>query len=70
MNSFISMVLDIFKPASILDIAIIAIVGYNLYKMIKGTRAVQLLKGIAILLVLSFVSEFLGLTTVNWLLVK
>ncbi len=70
MNSFISMVLEMFKPASILDIAIIAIVGYNLYKMIRGTRAVQLLKGIAILLVLSVVSEFWGLTTVNWLLVK
>lgn len=70
MNSFISMILEMFKPASILDITIIAIVGYNLYKMIRGTRAVQLLKGIAILLVLSVASEFFGLTTVNWLLVK
>lgn len=70
MNSFMTMALEMLKPSSILDIAIIAIVGYNLYKMIKGTRAVQLLKGIAILLVLNLVSEVLGLTTVNWLLVK
>lgn len=70
MDSFISLALDMLKPTSILDIAIISVVVYNLYKMIRGTRAVQLLKGIAILLVLNLISEILGLTTVNWLLVK
>lgn len=70
MDSFLSLVFEMLKPTNILDIAIIAVVGYNLYKMIRGTRAVQLLKGIAILLVLNLISEYLGLTTVNWILVK
>lgn len=70
MDSFLSLVFEIIKPTNILDIAIIAVVGYNLYKMIRGTRAVQLLKGIAILLALNLISEYLGLTTVNWILVK
>ena len=70
MDSFLSLVFEIIKPTNILDIAIIAVVGYNLYKMIRGTRAVQLLKGIAILLALNLISEYLGLTAVNWILVK
>ena len=70
MDSFFSLVFEILRPTNILDIAIIAVVGYNLYKMIRGTRAVQLLKGIAILLALNLISEYLGLTTVNWILVK
>ncbi len=70
MDSFLSLVFEMIKPTNLLDIAIIAVVGYNLYKMIRGTRAVQLLKGIAILLVLNLISEYLGLTTVNWILVK
>ncbi len=38
--------------------------------MVKGTRAVQLIKGILLLLLLSAISSnsVLGLTTVNWIL--
>ena len=60
MDSFLSLVFEMIKPTNLLDIAIIAVVGYNLYKMIRGTRAVQLLKGIAIMLVLYLISEYLG----------
>lgn len=62
--------LGVFKPIDLLDIAIIAFVTYKIMVMLKGTRAVQLIKGIVLLLCMNIVSEFLGLTTVNWVLVQ
>lgn len=47
-----------------------AIFIYKLISMVKGTRAVQLIKGLLLLLVLTAVSSssVLGLNTVNWIL--
>jgi len=56
------------NPVNLLDIAIVAIVIYKLISLIKGTRAVQLIKGLLLLLLLSAISGWVGLTTVNWLL--
>ena len=42
---------DSFSIASVIDIIIVAFVVYKLIMLIKGTRAVQLLKGLAVLLV-------------------
>ncbi|WP_422484468.1 diadenylate cyclase CdaA [Gudongella sp. DL1XJH-153] len=52
----------------IVDILIVAVVLYKLYALIKETRAEQLLKGIGVLLVLTKVSEWLELYTINWIL--
>lgn len=52
----------------IVDILIVAVVLYKLYALIKETRAEQLLKGIGVLLVLTEVSEWLELYTINWIL--
>ncbi len=52
----------------IIDISIVAFVLYKGIMLIKGTRAVQLLKGLAVLFVASFISEILGFTTINWML--
>lgn len=61
---------QLLNPINILDIAIVAILIYKLISMVKGTRAVQLIKGILLLLLLSAISSnsVLGLTTVNWIL--
>ena len=59
---------SLLNPINVLDIAIVAIFIYKLIDMIKETRAVQLLKGILLLVVFTVISEMLGLTTVNWLL--
>lgn len=59
---------SLLNPINVLDIAIVAIFIYKLIDLIKETRAVQLLKGILLLVVFSVISEMLGLTTVNWLL--
>lgn len=53
---------------SILDIAIVAYVLYKLLMLIRGTRAVQLIKGIVILLIASNVSDLVGLNTIQWIL--
>jgi len=52
----------------IVDILIVAVVFYKLYTLIRETRAEQLIKGIGVLLVLTEVSEWLELYTINWIL--
>lgn len=52
----------------IVDILIVAVVIYKLFTLIKETRAEQLIKGIGVLLVLTKVSEWLELYTINWIL--
>lgn len=56
------------KVNDIIDIAIIAYVMYRLMLVIRKTRAEQLFKGIIILLVITKLSDWLKLRTVNYLL--
>ncbi|PRR72532.1 diadenylate cyclase CdaA [Neomoorella humiferrea] len=51
-----------------LDISIVAFVIYKFIMLIRGTRAVQLIKGLVVLVVASVIAERLNLTTINWLL--
>ena len=55
---------------SVIDIILVAFVLYKLMLLIKGTRAVQLLKGLAVLLVATTVSKWAGFYTINWMLEK
>lgn len=55
---------------SILDILIVAYVIYKATMIIKGTRAVQLIKGLVVLLLASLVSNWFGLRTVAWILAQ
>ena len=55
-------------PVVALDIAIVLFIVYRLYMAIRGTRAVQLLKGLAVIVLGAFVSQFVGLALTNWLL--
>jgi diadenylate cyclase len=52
----------------LLDIAIVSIVVYELLKLIRGTRAVQMAIGIAVLAALFYMSLGLQLETLNWLI--
>jgi diadenylate cyclase len=52
----------------LIDIAIVAYVAYRAILLIRGTRAVQLIKGLAVLIISTKASEWLGLYTINWLL--
>lgn len=55
---------------SLLDIAIVAYVFYRILRLITGTRAEQLLKGLLLLLVFSVLASILRLDMVNWLVEK
>lgn len=52
----------------IIDMAIIAIVVYNLLLLIKGTRALPMLMGIMLIVIVSFAARYLGLKTTSWVL--
>jgi len=52
----------------ILDILIVSVVLYNLLKIIKGTKAAQMLIGLMVLLAASYASRLLPLYTLDWLL--
>lgn len=56
------------SPVVIVDIAIVLYLLYRLYILIRGTRAVQLLKGLVILVFVNLLSQLIGLTVTNWLL--
>ena len=50
------------------DIAIIAFLIYQLVLLTRQTRAIQVLKGLAVIIVASYLSELIGLTALNWVL--
>ncbi|MBW4083887.1 diadenylate cyclase CdaA [Paenibacillus sp. S150] len=62
---------DLTWKESIKDIVDILIVSYIIYKvlnMVRGTRAIQLLKGILVLVVIWAISTLLDLYTLKWLM--
>lgn len=60
---------DILKYlTNIIDVLVVWYVIYKLINLIKGTRAVQLLKGIFVILLVTFVSDKLHLQTLNYIM--
>lgn len=55
---------------SLIDISIIAYLFYRALRLIIGTRAEQLLKGLVLLLVFSVIASYFKLDMVNWLVEK
>lgn len=55
---------------SIIDISIVAYLIYRILRLISGTRAEQLLRGLLLLLVFSVLASYLNLTMVTWLVEK
>ncbi|MEO6908583.1 MAG: diadenylate cyclase CdaA [Abditibacteriaceae bacterium] len=54
--------------AALLDIALVAVTIYYLLLIARGTRAMQLVKGLTILLVVMKLAQWLGLDTLQWIL--
>jgi len=52
----------------LLDILLVAFIIYRILLLIKGTRAVQMLVGLAVLLIIYVASQISGLYTLNWIL--
>ncbi len=53
---------------NILDVLFVWFVIYKIITLIKGTKAVQLLNGIFVIVVVKIVTDFLGLDTLGWIL--
>ncbi len=52
----------------ILDFVLVSFVYYRLILLVKGTRAVPVMYGLVLVVLLYYFSSELGLTTLNWLL--
>lgn len=51
-----------------IDILLVTYLIYKLIMVIKGTKAVQLLKGIFVILIVTLISEKLEFQTLNWIM--
>lgn len=61
-------VLSNIRLLDLLDIGIVAFIIYRIILLIKGTRAVQMLLGLAVILLVYIASRIGGLHTLNWFL--
>ena len=52
----------------VIDILIVAVVLYELLLLTRHTRGSALLRGLVLLLIIAFLSNLLGLVSLNWLL--
>ena len=57
-----------FRVQDAIDIAIIAFVIYRIIDLIRGTRAVQMLIGLAVVFLTYLSSQYFSLYTLNWIL--
>lgn len=53
---------------NLIDILLVAFLIYRLFVLIKDTRAIQLIKGLVILLAAAAISRWIGLYTITWIL--
>ena len=52
----------------LIDIIVVAYCLYRLYKTLENTRAATLVKGLVVLVLFRFVTRFMQLNVINWLL--
>ncbi|MGL9728488.1 diadenylate cyclase CdaA [Enterococcus sp. DIV0756] len=53
---------------NLLDIFVVWFLIYRLFELVRGTKAVQLLKGVAIFIGIRIIAELIGLHTLSWLM--
>lgn len=64
----ISRYLTTLRWQDILDIIVVSYIIYRIILLVKGTRAVQMASGLAVLILIYFVARELELLTLHWLL--
>jgi len=60
--------IPIVRWQDVIDILVVAYIIYRVILLIRGTRAVQMAAGLAVIIVVYFVARYLGLFTLHWLL--
>lgn len=67
MNFDIETLLKSISIVRIIDVLIVWWVLYRLMMLIRGTKAVTLLRGVAIVIIVKIISWYFGLATISWL---
>ena len=62
--------MDFLTARNAIDIVIVSYLFYKIMTIVRQTRAIQLLKGVLVLLVVAFISNLLQLQTLSWLLAQ
>ena len=52
---------------NLLDVAVVWYAIYKLMMLLRGTKAVQLFKGIVVIVIIKLLSWYIGLSTVSWI---
>jgi diadenylate cyclase len=68
MPQLLDPILQQVKLSSLLDIAIVALLIYWLFSLIRGTRAVSLVIGVSVLFAVYAAAQLLGLGLLSWIL--
>lgn len=68
MQEFFENVISGIKITDVADILVVAFIIYKVLDFIKETRAEQLIKGLLMLVIGTFASEWFNLYTLNWIL--
>lgn len=53
---------------NVLDILVVWYLVYKLIQLVRGTKAVQLIKGVAVFLLIWLLADSIGLNTLSWLM--
>ncbi|WP_207940276.1 diadenylate cyclase [Enterococcus sp. DIV2402] len=53
---------------NVLDIIVVWYIVYKLIQLVRGTKAIQLFKGVAMFIAIRFLAELIGLHTLSWLM--
>src|SRR4051812_30473633 len=70
-NRVLARLNPLFYPTSVIDIAVVTLLCFWLLGVIRGTRAVQLLRGVGVVLAISILlGSVLPLPTLKWLLLN
>lgn len=56
------------RVVDLIDIGIVAFVLYRLYAVMRGTIAAQILLGLVLIITVSFISQFLEMKLLSWML--
>lgn len=60
--------LETLRLWDMIDIIFVAVLLYWIYKLIRNTRAMGLLKGIVVLAIVNVIAHFMGLHAISWIL--
>lgn len=65
---FLASLLNWHNLVNLIDILVIWFLIYELLMLVRGTKAVQLFKGILIIILVKLISWYIGLSTVSWVM--